>query len=832
MPINVTEILISAKDQTASGFDSAKTGIDNLHGKVTALAGALAGGMFAKMIVDSMDAADQIGKLAQSTGVSTEALSRMSVSAKLSDVDMEALAKSMGKLSKNVIDAADGTGSGKKAFDAMGISIKDANGHLKSNDVVMAEVADKFANMHDGAGKTALAMDIFGKSGAAMIPMLNSGSAALKENADLADKLGLTLSKNTTAAAEAVNDRFTTMGLAGKGIANTIMQQMLPTFDNLSKVMVDSATNADGLKKIAEGLDVTLKSLVSGGIIVSSIFSTLGNILGGVAASIVLAMQGEFSAAKNALSDMGSTMVSNMSSDMGSIAKVWEQNTPKVTAAAEESAKTTFNGYGEAAKAAIATAAKEQYATVMAMLESDLKTQGDYAKQAVKQINAKFAMMRMSEAEFYSAKRQLALEALATEQGFLETELALARHQQDKKKEIELLGKIERNKAAQGEGGGADAYDIKAQKASQSAFEIEQRAQQDRLDLATRYRALNGDADGRAKQMLERAQAAHEAAMEQVIRAGGLSTAQKQVALEDLAAQRVSLETALAMARMKNDKLKEIELQGKIERNKLAKDDVVLGGGASAVNKAAQTPLEIEKKAYKDRLDLATQYRALKGDADGRAKQMEAEAQDAHEAAMEGIVRKGGLSRAEFEALTAKQQFGYHVSMLQQTLGASSTHSRAAFELMKMTKLAEAAIALPSTVMKAYESGMAAGGPAGPVVGAAYAAVALATQLAQISSINSASFGGGASAAAAPSAGGVSNSAVLGQTANPNQVGQTNQAAQAPAQPVNVYVTGNVMSADFVINTIIPEIKNQITNADVTIIDPRSRQAQMLAVPA
>jgi hypothetical protein len=711
MSLNVAEILITAKDQTQSGFDSAKVGIENLHGKVTALAGALSGGMFAKMIVDSLDAADKIGKLAQSTGVSTEALSRMSVSAKLSDIDMEALAKSMGKLSKNIIDAADGTGTGKKAFDAMGISIKDASGHLKSNDQVMAEVSDRFAGMNDGAGKTALAMDIFGKSGAAMIPMLNGGSSALKENADLADKLGLTLSKSTASAAEAVNDRFATMGLAGKGIANTIMQQMLPTFDSLSKVMVDSATNTDNLKKISDGLDVTLRSLVTGGVIVKSVFSALGNVFGGVAAAIMLALQGDFSAAKNALSDMGDTMVSNMSGDMDSIAKVWENSTPKVTQAAQESAKKTFDGYGDAAKAAIKKSKDEQYSAAMAMLESELKTSGEYAKQHVKQLDAQLAAMQISEREFYSAKKEIALQDLATERGYLEAELALARSKNEKLKEIEIQGKLDRNKISQDEAGGATAYDNKA-------------------------------------------------------------------------------------------------------------------------NKASMSPLEIEKKAYTDRLNLAAHYRSMKGDEDGRAKAMEASAQEAHEASMQAIIERGGFSRSEFEKMTAKQQFLYYTGMLQQTLMASASHSRASFEVMKVAKLAEAAIALPSTVMAAYESGMKAGGPAGPAVGAAYAAIALASQLVQINAINSASFGGGASAGSAPSAGGVSSSAVPGQTANPNQVSAQAQVQQPVAQPVNVYISGNVMTEDFVANTVIPEIKNQITNADVTIIDPRSRQAQMLAVPA
>lgn len=72
--------------------------------------------------------------------------------------------------------------------------------------------------------------------------------------------------------------------------------------------------------------------------------------------------------------------------------------------------------------------------------------------------------------------------------------------------------------------------------------------------------------------------------------------------------------------------------------------------------------------------------------------------------------------------------------------GGMSQHSRKMFELTKAARLAEAAIAIPSTVIDAYKAGTATGGP---VLGAAYGAAALAAQLAQLRNIQAASFGGG-----------------------------------------------------------------------------------------
>jgi hypothetical protein len=714
MSANQAQIEISAVDKTKEAFESVGNAVSGLKSHFVHLAELAGVAMFGEMIRGSLESADQLNKMSQSVGVSVESLSRLSLSAKLSDVDMETLAKSMGKLDKGIRDAADGTGTGAQAFDYLGIKVKDSQGHLKNSDVIMAEVADKFAGLEDGAGKTALAMDIFGKAGAGMIPMLNAGSQSLRENAEMSDRLGLTLTKETAAGAEVVNDRFALMGQAAKGMANTAMTQLLPTIDKISKMFVDAATDTDTLKKEFGALEIMIKSVITIGVVVKDVFAQIGTVIGGVAAAIVLALTGDFKGAKDAIVNMSHDMVESMSNDIGSIAKVWTENTPKIKAAAKESGKQAVGGYA----AAVVDGSKAAYSEAMAMLEQEFKERVAYGQKHQTNLNMQLANMLISERQFSNSKQQLLLAGLAQEQQILQKELELAQKNNDAKKAIELKGAIERNKIATEEASGPTAYDAKAKK-------------------------------------------------------------------------------------------------------------------------AAQTLLEIENKSYKDRLDLAEQYRKNNGEQDGRYKMMSEQAQIDHENAISSLIQKGAVTRLDYDKMTGKQQLQTHISLLSNMLSASATHSRAAFEAVKVLQLAQAAINLPATVIAAYKSGMEAGGPFGPAVGAAYAALAFATQMIQIDAINSASFGGGASGGSAPSAGGMAATAIPGQMANPNSVGSTPSSAanaagtsamNAPAaQPVNVYIQGNVMTADFVTNTVIPEIKNQITNADVTIIDPRSRQAQMLA---
>jgi len=99
----------------------------------------------------------------------------------------------------------------------------------------------------------------------------------------------------------------------------------------------------------------------------------------------------------------------------------------------------------------------------------------------------------------------------------------------------------------------------------------------------------------------------------------------------------------------------------------------------------------------------------------------------------------------------------------------------------------------------------------------------------QINAMRSASFGGDAGGAA-PSGGSVSSIAIPGQTANPNQIGSVAppSASQPAPATINIYNTGNLLSADYVEANIIPQIKDAVQNRDVLLIDPRSRQAQVL----
>src|SRR4051812_35876508 len=157
-------------------------------------------------VKDVIDTADKLNKVSQSTGLTVEQLSKLSYAADLADVPLEALSKSVGKLSKAMVEAGgDATSQAARAFTAMGVAVKNQDGTLRSSADVLSDIAGKFENYKDGAEKTALAIALFGKAGASMIPLLNLGKEGIKDAGDEAQRFGWVLDKQTTAAAEAFN---------------------------------------------------------------------------------------------------------------------------------------------------------------------------------------------------------------------------------------------------------------------------------------------------------------------------------------------------------------------------------------------------------------------------------------------------------------------------------------------------------------------------------------------------------------------------------------------------------------------------------------------------
>lgn len=341
--------------------------LGNVAGLLVGIGGSAG---FTALVKGQIDAADSAGKMAQKTGASTEALSSYMVAARLADVSNEQLQGGLQKLAKAQADYVAGIGDAAAAFEAMGISqkqVKDLNGDTAA---IFDLVVGKLAQYEDGANKTALAMKIFGKSGAELIPLINS----LEETRALAKELGLVMDKETAAASERFNDNMTTVGLSVQALGLGVAKVLLPTLDALSARLVDTAKDAEGVGKAAAVANTGLKLLVTGGTIVATVFKLIGERLGAFAASAAFLLKGDLRNAMQVQADSANDMGETVRGAVTSILETWDSTATQSAARAPALGK-------KLAAPALANEKETKDALARAKKALDLYIQGMSAEQ-------------------------------------------------------------------------------------------------------------------------------------------------------------------------------------------------------------------------------------------------------------------------------------------------------------------------------------------------------------------------------------------------------------------------------------------------------------------
>lgn len=207
-----------------------------------------------------IDEADALAKLAQRTGVSAQALQELGYAADLSDVSTEELANGFKFLSKNMVDAVNGSAEVKKTFKTLGVSLVDSNGKIRSTDEVFTELADKFAGMPETAAKSAYAMKVFGKSGAQLLPLLNEGADGLAVLRSEFQQLHGGFDDAFLENAQQFNDDVSRIKTAWGGVKSEIAQAVLPALQDIV------STSLEWVKANRELIRTKIREFVTGAV--------------------------------------------------------------------------------------------------------------------------------------------------------------------------------------------------------------------------------------------------------------------------------------------------------------------------------------------------------------------------------------------------------------------------------------------------------------------------------------------------------------------------------------------------------------------------------------
>lgn len=271
----------------AKGAKDAETRLGRLLGTIKSFAAgavaALSTAAIASAIRSSVNHMDKMGDAAQRVGIAVEELSKLEYAARFADVSLGDLEANLTKFNRSLAQIqAGGSNDASVALRALGVAATDSSGKLRPVPAIMADLAEEFAGMEDGAGKAAIAVALFGKSGTAMIPMLNEGREGLAGAAAQAEKLGLVISSNTSAAAAQFNDNLDILTYAAQGLTQQIAEKLLPTMVAITNSMVDYIGEGDVAEQISKALGFVMKELARFAVDVATAFEELTIWIGAV----------------------------------------------------------------------------------------------------------------------------------------------------------------------------------------------------------------------------------------------------------------------------------------------------------------------------------------------------------------------------------------------------------------------------------------------------------------------------------------------------------------------------------------------------------------------
>lgn len=203
---NVEKLGEKAKKAGKDAQDGAK-GFGEFAGKLTAIAAPiLATVAISERLKTAFDFTKEISNMSSRLGVGVESLSAFSLIAQKNGVSAEELGDSLKDLSKNIGDSV--KNEDVKKFEEIGINLKKSNGEIKTTEEVFLELSEVFKNSKDDSIEVSKAMELMGESGLKLLPILNKGSDALKNQKEQLIELGLVLKQETSESINKLGSDF------------------------------------------------------------------------------------------------------------------------------------------------------------------------------------------------------------------------------------------------------------------------------------------------------------------------------------------------------------------------------------------------------------------------------------------------------------------------------------------------------------------------------------------------------------------------------------------------------------------------------------------------
>lgn len=262
---------ITAEDRSAAAFRSFGGNVEGAGRRLIGFQRSAIGllGIFGAgaLVRGAQNSAAAIVNLSNRLGVSTEALTELRYVGELAGVQFNTFSTGLQRMTRRINEVAvTGKGVASEALRQLALDAEALN--RLPLDQKFERIADQMAKVEDPATRVRLAMQLFDTEGVQLIQTMTNGAEGIQTLRAEAVKLGASLSRDVLEPGERADAALTRLNNTTGALGTTFALRLSPTLEKFANILTSVIGPA------ADILD--------------SVFSTVGNQIGNIAASVRL----------------------------------------------------------------------------------------------------------------------------------------------------------------------------------------------------------------------------------------------------------------------------------------------------------------------------------------------------------------------------------------------------------------------------------------------------------------------------------------------------------------------------------------------------------------